>query len=94
MRGGWFLLFGVPLAACVSAEPAAVRPISAPNVAAVLEPASNGGVQVRRTVAPAYTMSDGAQAKRDADALCGRVTSTIYDRYEAGVWIFVGGCTG
>ena len=93
MRGVLPLLMIAPLAACVASQPVAQTTTRA-DVAAIMEPAAGGGIQVRRTVAPAYTMSDGAQARRDADALCGRVTSTIYDRYEAGAWVFVGGCTG
>ena len=94
MRAGLTLMMVAPLAACVAAQPAADTTAHA-DVAAMMEPAEGGGVQLRRTEAPAYTMSDGAQARRDADALCGgRVTSTIYDRFDAGVWVFVGGCTG
>ena len=94
MRAVFSLVILAPLAACVAAQPVAQTTARA-DVGAVMEPAANGGVQLRRTLAPAYTMSDGAQARRDADALCGgRVTSTIYDRYEAGTWVFVGGCTG
>lgn len=36
----------------------------------------------------------GADAKRRADAECGPrgVRPSVYDRYEAGVWVFVEGC--
>jgi|GEM_PF-1816746 len=94
MRTGFTLMMVAPLAACVAAQSATEQPVQAANVGAMMQPAAGGGIQVRRTKAPAYSMSDGAQARRDADALCGRVTSTIYDRYEAGAWVFVGGCAG
>ena len=96
-RRGWPLLLSAPLAACVAAGPAPVAPAKAAsqpseNATAMLQPIAGGAVRVRRKLDPAYTMSDGALAKRDADALCGKVISSIYDRYEAGAWVFVEGC--
>jgi hypothetical protein len=83
-------LLSLPLAACVAAGPAPVAPRA--NATASLSQAG-AGVQVVRTVAPAYAMWDGAAARRDADALCGgKVRSSIYDRYESGAWVFVEGC--
>jgi hypothetical protein len=83
-----------PLAACVAAPPAPQPPVARADVAAVLEPIANGGVSVTRTGTPGYAMWDGASAKRDADALCGPrgVRTSIYDRFAAGAWVFVGGC--
>lgn len=84
-------LLSLPLAACVAASPAPVAPRA--DVGASLVQAGRE-VRVTRTAAPAYAMWDGAAARRDADALCGRrgVRSSIYDRYEAGTWVFVEGC--
>jgi hypothetical protein len=64
------------------------------DIGAALQPAAGGGVAVTRTTGPAYALWDGAAARRDADALCGPrgVASSIYDRYQAGAWVFVGGC--
>jgi hypothetical protein len=41
-----------------------------------------------------YTFADGAQAKKQADALCGTggVRTSIYDRFNAGTWIYPEGC--
>jgi hypothetical protein len=83
-------LLSLPLAACVAASPAPVVPRA--DVAASLSQ-SGRAVRVTRTVTPAYAMWDGAAARRDADALCGgKVRSSIYDRFEAGTWVFVEGC--
>lgn len=83
-------LLSLPLAACVVASPAPVAPRA--DVGASLTQ-SGRAVRVTRSVAPAYAMWDGAHARRDADALCGgKVRSSIYDRYEAGTWVFVEGC--
>jgi hypothetical protein len=84
------------LAAC-GAPSTPVAPAGAAarsDVGAELHSLSVGGVAVTRTMPPAYAMWDGATARRDADALCGGkgVRSSIYDRYQAGTWIFVGGC--
>ncbi|GAB1363381.1 hypothetical protein MASR1M32_26170 [Rhodobacter sp.] len=83
-------ILSLPLAACVAAAPAPVAPRA--DVGASLSQAGKA-VRVTRTAAPAYAMWDGAAARRDADALCGgKVRSSIYDRYEAGAWVFVEGC--
>lgn len=96
------VLCGLPLAlaACVAAPadpagPAApVTPVARADIGAALAPVAGGGIAVSRTAPPAYAMWDGAAARRDADALCGPrgVRSSIRDRYQAGAWIFVGGC--
>ena len=41
-----------------------------------------------------YTMADGAAARQAADARCGPrgVRTSIYDRFEAGTWIYPQGC--
>ena len=63
------------------------------ELAGKVVPHLDRAVRVTRTVTPGYEMWDGAAARRDADALCGgRVRSSIYDRYEAGTWVFVEGC--
>lgn len=65
-----------------------------PEVQAV--PGGSVPVTVRSATGQPYTYADGAQAKRQADALCGTggVRSTIYDRFDAATatWIFPGGC--
>mgnify|MGYP001484286937 FL=1 len=85
-------LLSLPLAACVAASPAPAPVAPRADVGASLAQ-SGRAVRVTRTVAPPYAMWDGAGARRDADALCGgKVRSSIYDRYEAGTWVFVEGC--
>lgn len=93
MRPVTGLAMMAPLAACVAASEAPVQAARA-DVAAVMQPDASGGVRVSRTVAPAYAQWDGAPARKDADALCGGrgVASSIYDRFEGGAWVFVGGC--
>ncbi|MCX7286243.1 MAG: hypothetical protein NTW20_01425 [Rhodobacterales bacterium] len=56
-----------------------------------------GGEPVRVTNAgQPYQMSDGAAARRAADAECGPggVRSSIYDRYDraTAAWVYPGGC--
>lgn len=83
-------LLSLPLAACVAASPAPKAPPA--DVGAVLAQ-SGKSVRVTRSTGVPYAMWDGAAARRDADALCGgKVRSSIYDRYEAGTWVFVEGC--
>ncbi|MBP9183073.1 MAG: hypothetical protein KBF78_08080 [Fuscovulum sp.] len=94
MNRALLLPLTLPLAACVAgAAPAPQAAAARPDVAALLQPAG-AGVRVARTVAPAYAMWDGAAARHDADALCGPqgVQASIYDRYDAGAWVFVRGC--
>lgn len=90
LRGVGRLSLALPLAACVAASPAQVAPRA--DLGASLAQ-SGKAVRVTRTTGTAYTMFDGAPARKDADALCGgKVRSSIYDRYEAGTWVFVEGC--
>lgn len=90
MRGVGRLSLVLPLAACVAAAPAPVAPRA--DVGASLAQ-SGKAVRVTRTTGTAYAMYDGVHARKDADALCGgKVRSSIYDRYEAGTWVFVEGC--
>ena len=57
---------------------------------------SAGGVPVAVTSSTGmpYTFADGAQASKQADALCGTggVRTSIHDRFEAGTWIYPEGC--
>ncbi len=90
-------LLPAALAACVAPSPAPqapAGPVTRADIGAALVPVAGGGVAVTRTTAPAYAMWDGAAARRDADALCGPrgVAASIYDRFQAGTWVFVGGC--
>ncbi len=43
-----------------------------------------------------FRMDEGAAARRVAAATCAaegrRLRSSIYDRFEAGEWVYVGGC--
>ncbi len=41
-----------------------------------------------------FQMWEGAAARKLADAQCGPrgVRASIYDRFEAGVWVYPGGC--
>jgi hypothetical protein len=62
---------------------------TAPSVPAMREPVrvSNGGQP--------FQMWDGAMARKAADAACGgRVTVSIYDRFDraTGEWVYPGGC--
>ncbi|MDQ2066671.1 hypothetical protein Q9295_09810 [Xinfangfangia sp. CPCC 101601] len=83
-------LLVLPLAACVAASPAPVAPRA--DIGASLVQAGKA-VRVTRTNGPAYAMWDGIAARRDADALCGgKVKASIYDRFEAGTWVYVEGC--
>ncbi len=73
-----------PLAACVAAAPQA--PAAARSEAAPL--------RVVRADGSPFAFHEGAAARRQADAQCGAggVRSSIYDRYDAGAWVFVEGC--
>lgn len=90
-RGLLSFAISAPLAACVAAAPV---PAPRAPVAAQMQPAAGGGIRVSRTDGTRYATWDGAPARRDADALCGRagVRASIYDRHEAGAWVFVKGC--
>ena len=56
----------------------------------------SGGTPITVTSATGmpYTFADGAQAKKQADALCGTggVRTSIYDRFNAGTWVYPEGC--
>ena len=93
MRGLPLLSLTAPLAACVATAPAPLAP-ARPDVAAEAQPVAGGGIRISRPDGTGYAMWDGAPARRDADALCGGkgVRASIYDRFEAGTWVFVGGC--
>ncbi len=51
-------------------------------------------VSVTSATGVPYTFADGAQAKKQADALCGTggVRASIYDRFNAGAWVYPEGC--
>jgi hypothetical protein len=66
---------------------ACVQP--APQVSAQAEP-----LRVLNAGQP-FQMSDGAAARKVADAVCGgRVNTSIYDRFDAatGEWVYPKGC--
>jgi hypothetical protein len=76
------ILACTPLAACVAPAPA-----EAPVAAA------NAPLRVMRADGGPFGFEEGAVARGQADQLCGgKVRTSIYDRYEAGAWVFVGGC--
>ena len=61
----------------------------------VTAPAAGGTpVTVTSATGMPYTFADGAQAKKQADALCGTggVRTSIYDRFNAGTWVYPEGC--
>ena len=62
--------------ACVQAAPKPAAPVRV----------TNGGQP--------FGMSDGAAARKAADAECGPrgVRTSIYDRFDAGAWVYPGGC--
>ncbi len=74
-----------PLAACVAA---------APDAAPVAARADSAPLRVTRADGSPFAFHEGAAAKREADARCGAggVRTSIYDRFEAGAWVFVEGC--
>ena len=55
-----------------------------------------GGTPITVTSATGmpYTFADGAQARKQADALCGTggVRTSIYDRFADGAWTYPEGC--
>jgi hypothetical protein len=66
-------------------------------VAAPTTPAAARGEPLRVTNGDAaFANFDGAAARKLAEATCTsrgqRLQSSIYDRYEAGAWVFVEGC--
>ena len=82
MRAGLHMALGAAvLSGC--AAPAAVPPSGG----------SGPAVRVTDAAAP-LAYYEGARARQLADAQCGPrgVRSSINDRYENGVWVFVEGC--
>ncbi|MFN3846123.1 MAG: hypothetical protein ACK4RZ_09940 [Paracoccaceae bacterium] len=73
------------LGACVQPAPKAAGPGAAAPVPLRV---SNGGQPFR--------MDEGASARRIAAATCAaegrRLRPSIYDRFDAGVWVYVEGC--
>jgi len=54
--------------------------------------AEGGALRVTRT-AQAFGYADGAEARRGADAFCrGKVKSSPEDNFQAGAWVYPGGC--
>ncbi len=78
------------LFACAALAGCAGQPGS-PIAAAV---AGRTPVSVTSATGLPYTFADGAQAKKQADALCGTggVRASIYDRFNAGAWVYPEGC--
>lgn len=75
------ILASAPLAACVASAP-----VDAPALA-------KQPVKVIRGDGTMFAFDEGALARRQADVICdGKVNTSIYDRYEDGVWVFVEGC--
>ncbi len=71
-----------PLAACVAPAPAEA-PVAVGKQA----------VRVMRADGTSFSFYEGAAARREADVFCGgKVKTSIYDRYEAGAWVFAEGC--
>lgn len=68
---------------------------AAPVAGPVPGPAAPAPLRVTREGAP-FANHEGAAARRQGVAICAaqgrRLVSTIYDRYEAGAWVFVEGC--
>ena len=57
--------------------------------------ASTGPLRVTNSGAP-FQMHEGAAARRMAEQVCAgqgrRLRPSIYDRFEAGAWVYVEGC--
>lgn len=75
------------LGACVQPAPqGAGQGVAAPSSAALR--VTNAGKP--------FGMHEGAAARRVAEATCAaegrRLRPGIYDRFEAGAWVYVGGC--
>ncbi|MBN2629497.1 MAG: hypothetical protein JXR75_03020 [Rhodobacteraceae bacterium] len=70
--------------ACVQT---AVPQARGPGSAAPLRVTNNG---------TAFAMDEGAAARRVAEATCAArgqsLRPSIYDRFDAGAWVYVGGC--
>jgi hypothetical protein len=51
-----------------------------------------GGLRITRE-GRAFDYSEGAEARRTADAFCrGKVKSSPEDNFQAGAWVYPGGC--
>lgn len=73
-------------------------------LAACVQPAPHGVGQGAAAPTPlrvtnngqAFRMDEGASARRMADATCAaqgkRLRSSIYDRFDAGAWVYAEGC--
>lgn len=88
-RSGGFSLIGSLIGAGLVGACAAAPPGSAGGRAAA-EP-----LRVTNGAAP-FANFEGVAARKMAEGQCGergqRLQSSIYDRYEAGAWVFVEGC--
>jgi hypothetical protein len=74
------------LAACAAPPPA-------PSVVAGYAATQAGGALIVTRDAAPFTYSDGAEARRAADRLCGgRVESSTEDNFRDGAWIYPRGC--
>ncbi|HEY0213414.1 MAG TPA: hypothetical protein VGC40_07495 [Paenirhodobacter sp.] len=86
MKRAFSLIGPLALAAC------AAPPVPAPVVAGYAASQGEQGLFVHRTTVP-FTYSDGAEARRAADRLCGgRVKSSTEDNFRDGAWIYPQGC--
>ncbi len=83
IRSGVVNLVGMGLLGACTASPSGT-----PSVAQVALRVTNGD--------SAFAQSDGAAARKRAAAQCAargqQLQTSIYDRYEAGAWVFVEGC--
>lgn len=88
------LVLAATVAGCGNARSV---PLAAPVQAGayVATQAAGGALRVTRR-ALRFGSSDGAEARRAADASCGGdgVEASIYDRYDdaSGAWVYPGGC--
>ncbi|RLL71880.1 hypothetical protein [Paenirhodobacter hankyongi] len=82
-------LGALALAACTAPQ----APEAAPVVAGYAASKGEMGALVVTRKARAFDYSEGAEARRAADALCGgRVNSSPEDNFQGGAWVFPGGC--
>ncbi|MFC3061162.1 hypothetical protein [Paenirhodobacter populi] len=82
----------LPLTLALAACAAPPVPERAPAVAGYAAAHAGGALIVTRDAAP-FTYSDGAEARRAADRLCGgRVESSTEDNFRDGAWIYPRGC--
>jgi hypothetical protein len=83
IRPGVLGVAGAGLLAACTASPA-----TSPRVERMPLRVTNGDA--------AFANDEGAAARKQAEATCAargqRLQSSIYDRYEAGAWVFVEGC--